>query len=199
MNRFIGLVTGLLLLNGSVQAQKYITAAGLRIDKEAFGLTIQQRILPKSTLEGIGLIGKREVSGTVLFEQHFPIISNGFNYYIGAGGHVGNLKDYGNFYGADAIMGLEMKIPILPVNISLDLKPAFHVNHEDWFAFQGGFSIRTILIKQKKKEFKLFKKEFWTGEAEESDNEKEKSGGLFGKKKKKKESKKFKLFGEKED
>src|SRR5690606_17873447 len=97
------------LETNTVFAQKYRTAAGVRFGGETVGFTVQQKILPKSTLEGIAMAGKREVSGTVLFEQHFPIITRGLNYYIGAGAHLGNLKDEGTFYGADGIIGLEAK------------------------------------------------------------------------------------------
>ncbi|WP_191906913.1 hypothetical protein [Adhaeribacter soli] len=183
---------GLIMMAGSnlVQAQKYRTALGVRIAKESVGLTVQQKILPKSTLEGLGMIGSREASGTLLFEQHFPIIFKGFNYYIGAGAHVGNLKDSGVFYGGDAILGLEMKLPIFRIVISGDIKPAFHANHEDWFELQRGFSVRYILVKEKKKKFRLF------GNSDED----EKSGGIFNRKKKKEEPKRsFWLFGDGEE
>ena len=166
-------------------AQKYRTALGVRIAKESVGLTLQQRILPKSTLEGLGMVGSREASGTVLFEQHFPIIFKGLNYYVGGGAHVGNLKDSGVFYGGDAILGLEMKLPILRFVISGDLKPAFHANHEDWFELQRGFSIRYILVKEKKKKFSLF------GNGDDDGD----SGGIFKRKKKEEPKKKFRFFG----
>jgi hypothetical protein len=170
-------------------AQKYRTALGVRIAKESVGLTLQQRILPKSTIEGLGMIGSREASGTVLFEQHFPIIFKGLNYYIGAGAHIGNLKDSGVFYGGDAILGLEMKLPIMRFVISGDLKPAVHANHEDWFELQRGFSIRYILVKEKKKKFSLF------GIGGDDDKD---SGGIF-RKKKEEPKKKFRLFGKDEE
>lgn len=181
----VGLVV--LAANGMVQAQKYRTALGVRVAKESVGLTVQQKILPKSTLEGLGMIGSREASGTLLFEQHFPIIFKGFNYYIGAGAHVGNLKDKGVFYGGDAILGLEMKLPIFRIVISGDIKPAFHANHEDWFELQRGFSVRYILVKEKKKKFRLF----GLG-ADEDEN----SGGLFNRKKKEEPKRKFWIFGD---
>ncbi len=153
---YLGLAFILLGFNAS--AQKYRTAAGIRIGRDDFGGSIQQKIMEKSTLEGIFAAGNREVSGTVLLERHFPILGKGLNYYIGAGAHIGNLKDSGTFYGGDGIVGLEMKVPILPVLLSLDFKPAIHANHEDWSSFSGGFSVRYILVKEKKekKRFGIF-------------------------------------------
>jgi hypothetical protein len=202
----IGVCLGLVLAFHTVKAQKYITAAGVRISQDQIGLTIQQRTFPKTTIEGIGSVGSREYSGTVLIEQHFPIISKGLNYYLGGGGHIGKIKDRGTFYGGDLILGAEFKIPFLPVTISGDLKPAFHTNHDDWFNLGSGFSLRAILIKEKKKKFKLF------GNSTDDDDD---SGGIFGSKKKtksktksgwfgsnkeeEKEETKFKLFKKKEE
>jgi hypothetical protein len=167
------LVLALILMGVGASAQKYRTALGARIDRNDFGVSLQQKILEKNTLEGILAVGSREVSGTVLFERHFPILGKGFNYYLGAGAHVGSLKDHGTFYGGDAILGTELKLPIFPLLLSFDIKPALHVNHEDWFDFASGFSLRYILVKEKKekKKFGLF------GGGREEDRRK---GGLFG-------------------
>jgi hypothetical protein len=183
---------GLILGVKSVQAQKYITAAGVRISKQQLGLTVQQRVLPKSTIELIGSVGSNEYSGTALFERHYPIITKGLNYYLGAGAHVGKIKDRGGFYGGDVILGAEMKLPFLPLTLSADLKPAFHAHHTDWFTFGGGFSVRYILIKEKKKKKSkgIFSKEYWS-----SDDNDEEDSGFFGKKEKEESKSKFSLFG----
>ncbi|WP_051359889.1 hypothetical protein [Adhaeribacter aquaticus] len=168
----------------AASAQKYRTAAGIRIGKNDFGGTIQQKIMERNTLEGIVLAGTREVSGTALFEHHFPIMGKGFNWYLGAGAHVGHLKDAGGFYGGDVILGTEMKLPIFPILLSLDVKPAFHVNHEDWGRISGGFSIRYILVKEKREKRGLF------GIFDRSDNKSKKN-----KNKAKEEPKKGNIFG----
>jgi hypothetical protein len=147
-----------LLFSLTVSAQKYRTALGARIDRNDFGVSLQQKILERSTLEGIFAVGSRDATGTVLFERHFPILGKGFNYYLGGGAHVGTLKDHGTFYGGDVILGTELKLPIFPLLLSFDIKPAMHVNHEDWFDFASGFSLRYILVKEKKekKKFGIF-------------------------------------------
>lgn len=180
----------------NVQAQKYITAAGVRVEKQRFGLTVQQRVLNKCTIEFLGMAGTKEVSGTALFQRHFPIITNGLNYYVGAGGHVGHFKERGTFYGADGVLGLEAKLLFTRLLLSADLKPAVHVNHEDYFGLQGGFSLRYILIKEKKKKLNLFgSSKNNSGGFFGTKKEKEKSSfNWFGREEEKKEKKKFKLF-----
>ncbi len=176
---------GLVLSVSAAQAQKYRTALGVRGSRNQIGLTAQQLILPETTLELIASVGSDEFSGTALYEKHFPILGKGLNYYLGGGGHIGNKKDIGTFYGGDLIAGLELKIPLLPVIISGDLKPAFHINHEDWFTFGGGISARVILLKEKKKKFRLFGGD---------DDDKKNSGGIFGPKKEPEPKKKFNWF-----
>jgi hypothetical protein len=148
----------LLLTWFSASAQKYRTNIGARVGRNDFGVSLQQKIMDEVTLQGILGIGSREVDGTLLIEKHFPILGKGFNYYVGAGAHVGSLKDNGGFYGADVILGTELKLPIFPLVLSLDIKPAVHASHTDWFSFDGGFTLRYILVKEKveKKRFGIF-------------------------------------------
>ncbi|KAA5548623.1 hypothetical protein [Adhaeribacter rhizoryzae] len=148
----------LLLTSFSAFAQKYRTNIGARLGRNDFGVSLQQKILEEVTLEGIAGVGSREADFTLLVEKHYPLIGKGFNYYIGAGAHVGTVKEYGGFYGADVILGTELKLPIFPLVISLDIKPAIHASHSDWFAFDGGFTLRYILVKEKveKKRFGIF-------------------------------------------
>jgi hypothetical protein len=164
----------LILFSLAASAQKYRTAVGARLGRNDFGISLQQQILERNTLEGIFAIGNRDATGTVLFEHHFPIMGKGFNYYLGAGAHVGQLKDHGTFYGADVILGTELKLPIFPLLLSFDIKPAMHLHHEDWFDFASGFTLRYILVKEKKE-----KKKF----------------GIFGGKRDESRKKKFDLFG----
>jgi hypothetical protein len=174
------------------QAQKYRTAAGIRLGGDQFGATVQQRVAEKSTLEGIALVGSREYSGTLLYQRHFPILGKRFNYYLGGGGHVGNLKDHGVFTGVDAIVGVEYKINGLPLLLSADVKPALHINHEDWVNLATGISIRYVILPEKKE-----KKKLWPFGKQE---EEEKSVWPF-KKKKEPEPPKKKVwpFGKKEE
>ncbi|GAA3982068.1 hypothetical protein GCM10022407_29190 [Hymenobacter antarcticus] len=131
-------------------AQKYRTAAGVRSGGGSYGLTIQQLILPKTTLEGLAMFAPRERSATLLAERHFGILGPSLNYYFGAGGHFGRHRDDGPFWGFDAVIGAEYKIAFLPVVLSLDFKPTIEYGSADWNRFPTAFSVRYIFIKQKK-------------------------------------------------
>jgi hypothetical protein len=149
------LFTGLLTLVAlGASAQKYRTAAGVRIGRDNFGVTVQQKVFERTTLEGIGLVGTREVSATLLAEQHFGLLGKSLNYYLGAGAHVGVQKNDGGFGGVDAIAGVEYKIAFVPVVLSLDVKPSVEIsNSDDWFRFPAALSVRYILVKDKKEGF----------------------------------------------
>ena len=149
MKRTVLLVCVLALLAlAPALAQRYRTAAGVRVGKNEVGLTIQQKIFERTTLEGLATAAPREVLATVLAEQHFNILGKRLNYYMGAGAHGGKLKDYGAVYGFDVIAGLEYKINGLPFLLSADLKPAFHLRHEEWFNLGSAFSIRYVIVKE---------------------------------------------------
>lgn len=133
----------------SAHAQKYHTAAGLRLGRNNYGLTVQQKIFEKTTLEGLGLVGSREVSATVLAERHFGILGPSLNYYFGVGGHLGRNKDTGGFGGFDALAGVEYKIAFVPLVLSLDFKPTIEINSDDWARFPTALSVRYVIIKDK--------------------------------------------------
>ncbi|SHI35668.1 hypothetical protein SAMN02745146_0633 [Hymenobacter daecheongensis DSM 21074] len=154
----------------AAQAQKYRTAVGLRLGKDNYGLTVQQKIFEKTTLEGLALVSPREVSGTVLAERHFGILGPSLNYYLGAGAHVGNHKDDGAFGGFDALAGVEYKTAFFPFVLSFDIKPTVEINSADWARFPAAFSVRYVLIKEKKTG--LFNGLFGSGKDREKDKEK---------------------------
>ncbi|MEJ8803772.1 hypothetical protein [Pontibacter sp. H249] len=154
----------------TAHAQKYRTALGPRFESDKFGISLQQKLHEKGTIEAIVTVGSNEYSGTALYEWHFPLLGKRFNYYLGAGGHVGNLKDSGVFTGADAIVGLEYKVNGLPILLSADLKPAVHINHADWFDLSSGVSVRYVILKEKKE-----KKSWWPFGKQEEDTRKKKN------------------------
>ncbi|MDO7846509.1 hypothetical protein Q5H92_09090 [Hymenobacter sp. M29] len=147
---FFRCVCGLMLAVAArpAAAQKYRTAAGLRTGG-GYGLTVQQLILPKTTLEGLGMLAERERSATVLAERHFGILGPSLNYYFGAGGHFGTHKVDGNFWGFDGMIGAEYKIPFARIVLSFDFKPTIEFNSANWNRFPTAFSVRYIILKQK--------------------------------------------------
>jgi hypothetical protein len=138
------------LLAQPAAAQKYRTAAGIRSDGSNYGVTIQQLILPKTTIEGLGMFAPRERSATVLAERHFGILGPSLNYYFGAGGHYGNNRDTGSFWGFDGLVGVEYKIAFIPFVVSFDFKPTIEYGSADWNRFPTAVSVRYIFLKKKK-------------------------------------------------
>ena len=146
----------LLLAAGLAQpalAQKYRTAAGFRSGGSSYGITIQQLVLPGTTLEGLAMLAPRERSATLLAERHFGILGPSLNYYFGAGAHYGTNRDDGHFWGFDGLIGAEYKIAFVPIVLSIDFKPTVEFNSRDWNRFPTGFSVRYILLKQKNEGF----------------------------------------------
>ena len=148
----------LLALARPAAAQKYDTALGVRLGGGSYGLTLQQRLASRLTLEGIAGLGQREYSGTVLAEYHFGILGPSLNYYFGAGGHLGHNKDTGNFSGLDALVGVEYKVAFLPIALSFDFKPTLEFAGDDYARFPTAFSIRYVLIKRKDGIFSRFRR-----------------------------------------
>ena len=152
-------ITGL-----STQAQKYTTAAGIRLGT-GIGLTLQQSLWENYTVEGIVQKGFfNDVTNiSVLFEQHHKIFSKGTNFYLGAGPQIGfygnSIKNEGvkNAFGATFIGGLEMRLG--KMLLSFDYKPSLNlVGGNGFLDSQAGASLRYIFIKAQKKEHKWM---FW--------------------------------------
>ncbi|MCU0400670.1 MAG: hypothetical protein MUE75_06595 [Algoriphagus sp.] len=161
------------LLNGlQANAQRYGTALGLRLGNSdinrTVGLSLQQRVLERITVEGILQTDfSRNFTLSVLVEKHHPIISKRFNYYYGAGLSFGNeesfvknpstkeiIHTYGNATtGVDLIAGIEMTLA--NAVISLDYKPNINlVGREEFYRGQVGLSVRTVLVKSKEQKKK---------------------------------------------
>lgn len=148
----------------SSQAQKYTTAAGLRLGT-GIGLTVQQSLWKNNTLEGIIQKGFfNDVTNiSALFEQHHKIFSKGTNFYLGAGPQIGlygnSIKNAGvkNAFGATFIGGLELRLG--KMLLSFDYKPSLNlVGGNGFLDSQAGASLRYIFIKAQKKEQKWM---FW--------------------------------------
>lgn len=147
-----------LVLARPAAAQKYDTALGARLGGGNYGISLQQRLASRVTVEAIAGLGQREYSGTVLGEYHFGILGPSLNYYFGAGGHIGNNKDTGGFNGLDGLVGVEYKVAFLPIVLSFDFKPTWEFKGDDYARFPTAFSIRYVLIKRKDGIFSRFRK-----------------------------------------
>jgi hypothetical protein len=147
------LVFGLVSINYS---QDYKTGIGLRGGWES-GLTVKHFIGAKSALEGILATRWRGFEITGLYEIHNQAFKvDRLKWYLGFGGHAGFWNgDYtrgwgtsGTNYtviGIDGILGLEYSFSEVPINLSLDWKPAFNfIGYSGWWADGGALSIRYI-------------------------------------------------------
>lgn len=153
-------------------AQRYGNAIGIRLGNNNLsrqvGVTFQQRILDRTSLEGILQTDfARNTNLSLLLEKHKPIISKRFNYYLGSGVSFGNeesfvknevdkeiIQTYGNStMGIEGIAGLEFTIA--KTVLSVDYKPNFNLSgREEFYRGQVGFSVRTVLTKSKEQKKK---------------------------------------------
>lgn len=151
MKRLIILLSILGLAATSAEAQSYITAVGARVGKD-WGLTLQQRLTKRLTVEGIAetSFSRDEVMLTGLLETHLPIFTRHFNLYGGAGIHKGWSTNRREFVddpvGLSLIGGAELTIGRF--NISYDFKPALNISGgERRFFTTSALSVRYVLIK----------------------------------------------------
>lgn len=137
--------------------QDYKTGIGLRAGL-ANGLTIKHFTREKSAVEFILSSRWRGFDVTGLYEVHNQAFNTErLKWFIGFGGHIGFWNgDYtykywgyeGTSYtvaGIDGILGLEYSFTEVPINLSLDWKPAFNfVGYNGFWVDGGALSIRYI-------------------------------------------------------
>jgi hypothetical protein len=138
-------------------AQDYKTGIGLRAGYPA-GLTLKHYLNRTAAFEGLLSTRWRGFEITGLYEINKPAFDiNRLNWYYGFGAHVGFWNGrytssywgtYGDQYtvvGIDGILGLEYNFEEIPVNLSLDWKPAFNVVGYTGFWYDGvALSLRYI-------------------------------------------------------
>lgn len=153
----LALLAGL-LLSATGFSQSYFTAGGLRLGTD-WGLTVQQRVAKKTTVEFIlqSSLFREETMITLLAEQHTPLISRRFNLYVGGGLHKGwnttqplygvDQPEYRDPFGISLVGGAEVSIGKL--NASYDFKPVINIGGgERFFYSQSGISLRYIIAKK---------------------------------------------------
>lgn len=139
----------------NADCQRYRSAIGFRADGgRMIGFGLSQRFFKSTTAEiNLDFREGNQVIGRGLFKFHKSLIGKGLTLFAGGGVHYGNYKDLGRFSGADATIGLEHKILILPFSISFELNPSVHLSgeHPDWYTFQSVFSVKYILVKHRRR------------------------------------------------
>jgi len=153
------LVTVLLcIMVAPLAAQKYGTAIGLRMGDKRYGISVRQRIMKRVSSELLMEVEPNAFQATILPKYHFLLVGQGLNWYVGAGAHVGQMKDFGATYGFDVMTGIEWKLPALPLTISADVKPAYNLKDQDWFEFPAAISVHYIIAKETKAKRKKARK-----------------------------------------
>ncbi len=134
-------------------AQDYNTAIGLR-GGPFIGFTVKHFLSEKSAIEGIVSTRWKGIEITGLYELHNRAFQvDRLNWYFGVGGHIGFYdgkytkwdtveKTYTNV-GVDGILGLEYNFKEIPLNLSIDWKPAFNIiGYTGFWSDNGALSIR---------------------------------------------------------
>jgi len=145
MKSKVFLLLFLSLLSSQVYSQKYGNALGIRVDRNTVGVIFKQRLLKSATLDGLLAFNTLEAYAKGLFNIHKPILYKGLNYFYGVGGHVGYYREAGPYMGLDLSVGLELKVPALPLLVSADVTPSVHVNHPRRIQLQTGVSVLFVM------------------------------------------------------
>lgn len=136
--------------------QDYNTGIGVRSGLSN-GLTIKHFVKNNAAIEGILAFRWRGFNVTGLYEIHKNAFDvSRLNWYYGVGGHIGFWNGYHDhpwFYddgdytviGIDGILGIEYNFTELPINVSLDWKPALNiVGYTGFWGDEGALSVRYI-------------------------------------------------------
>jgi len=147
-------IIGMSLSFASAQSN-YNTGIGFR-GGLSNGLTIKHFLDSETALEGLASFRWSGYHITGLYEKHAPAFDVlGFNWYYGVGGHIGFWDGDDNPWfddnqsytvvGVDGIIGLEYTFEEIPINLSVDWKPAFNLAGDTGFwGDDAGFSVRFV-------------------------------------------------------
>lgn len=135
----IGFISALffagLLLTSSVSAQDYKTALGIRISSQQAtvnnSITLKHFFTNSIAAEGLLSFGDPVAVG-ILIEKHTPIAVNSLTWFWGAGAYIGFNKEKN--FGLQGAIGLDYKLPAIPINLSIDWKPELNLAQQ--FSFE---------------------------------------------------------------
>ncbi len=136
--------------------QNYSTGIGIRAGLSN-GITLKHFVKNDAALEGIISFRWRGVNITGLYEVHKQIFDvSRLNFYYGAGAHIGFWRGYKKHpwfiddepytvLGIDGILGLEYNFTEVPINVSIDWKPAINIiGYYGFWGDEGALSVRYI-------------------------------------------------------
>ena len=154
MKRIIILMFLSLSICSLTNAQKsdYTAALGLKFYPR--GITYKTFIKDNIAIEGVGYFWEYGSRITGLYQYYGDIVPvDGLKWYAGLGAHIGFWndkwkKDYptrqnGLSIGVDGVLGIDYKIGVAPINLSLDWQPSFNILGYNYFeSGWGGLGIR---------------------------------------------------------
>lgn len=140
---------------GSVKAQEADRRleAGIRLGLP-LGVTGRYFFTEHSAAEAIVGLYNKTASLTALYQYHFDLSAltvQGFGWYAGGGAHIGTREVDGSqefLAGVDGIAGINYNFSNIPLNLSLDWKPAIHFTTSSELA-DFGISARYIFGRKK--------------------------------------------------
>lgn len=158
----------LLLISKKNFAESYTTGIGFRLGGITSGITVKHFLSSSSAIEGIASFGRHAFLITGLYEKHYPFPADGLNWFFGAGLHVGffqndysykyfyykyhgkkvyvyEVDDHRSSFGGDFILGLDYKIPKVPIDIAIDAKPFFDFTPGFYGYWEGALTFRFTL------------------------------------------------------
>jgi hypothetical protein len=115
-------------------AQDYKTAAGIRLSSNDAivnnSISLKYFFSNSVAVEGLLSFGDPIALG-VLLEKHRPTGAGGLNLFYGGGAYIGfgSTKNIG----AQGVLGLDYKLPAIPLNLSVDWKPELNIVKETIF------------------------------------------------------------------
>ena len=148
---FVMVVIGSAKVMAQSEGSNYETALGVKFYPGA--ITIKHFIADDKALEGLLSFWDYGFRVTGLYELHGnKTDAPGLKWYIGPGAHVGSWNstwaaDYPNrahgvMMGVDGVLGLDYKINGAPIDVSLDIQPAFNIIGYTYFDLWGGIAVR---------------------------------------------------------
>jgi hypothetical protein len=140
---------------------EYKNAFGVRAGGTS-GLTYKHIFDTGNAIEGIIGIWPNAYGLTGLFSKHVSTTVEGLKWYYGGGAHITNEIDRTTYYdratdsyyyrnrdigfgiGVDGVVGLDYKIPVVPLAVSIDVKPfvQFNNNRSAIFDLDPGLGLK---------------------------------------------------------
>ena len=141
MKKFL-MMAALMVATLTVSAQDYNWAVGVRGGGANSGLTVKKNNGANAweATADWGYENYLRAQGLYLWQQ--PVITDGFNLYYGVGGYGGAWGQKLGI-GAEAVVGLEYKIPAVPIALSIDYRPNIGVLPSFGFGYSDiGFGVK---------------------------------------------------------